>query len=200
MLTWLVVGLGNPGPTYVGTRHNIGFMVADELATRAGVKWGKARGARAEVASATFGSSGWGVVAATDVVKVVLAKPMTFMNNSGDAVAPLVRANRTSLDKVIVVHDEIDLDVGGLRAKFGGGDNGHNGLRSIRARLGSGDFYRVRIGVSRPPGNRDPIDWVLGRFPAAQSAEVQLSIASAADAVESLLLDGLAATQNHFNR
>jgi len=194
-----VVGLGNPGPTYARTRHNVGFMTVDELAVRARVRWTKARGARAEVATTTLGASGWGQPG-LDNISVVLVKPQTFMNNSGDAVAPLANFHRTPLDHIVVVHDEIDLDVGGLRVKLGGGDNGHNGLKSLRARLGSGEYYRVRIGVSRPPGSRDPIDWVLGTFPSAQAEEVKLTIAEAGDAVESLLRDGLAVTQNRFNR
>lgn len=198
MVTWLVVGLGNPGPQYSRTRHNAGFMVVDELAARAGLRWVKARGARADIASTTFGQDGWGQVDQSGV-KVVLVKPMTFMNNSGDAVAPLMRLNRVSLEHLIVVHDEIDLGDNTMRVKLGGGDNGHNGLRSLRARLGSGDFYRVRIGVSRPAGNRDPIDWVLGKFPASQAEDVKLTVAQAGDAVESLLRDGLAITQNRFN-
>lgn len=196
--TWLVVGLGNPGPAYARTRHNVGFMTVDELASRAGVRWAKGRGARAEVATTTLGAAGWGQPG-VDNVKVVLAKPQTFMNNSGDAVVPLANFNRVPLNHIVVIHDEIDLDMGGLRVKLGGGDNGHNGLKSLRARLGSGEYYRVRIGVSRPPGNRDPIDWVLGAFPSAQAEDVKLSIAKAADAVESLLRDGLAITQNRFN-
>ena len=186
--SWLVVGLGNPGPAYARTRHNVGFMSADELGRRAGARWTKARGARAEVMTATLEDQ-----------SVVLAKPQTFMNNSGDAVAPLIRMNRVPFDRLVVIHDEIDLDFGTLRVKFGGGDNGHNGLKSIRARLGSGDFYRVRIGVSRPPGDRDPIDWVLGTFAASQSEQLKLMLGEAADAVLSLMRDGLAVTQNRFN-
>ena len=195
---WLVVGLGNPGPTYARTRHNVGFMTADELARRAGARWTKARGARAEAATTLFGPDGWGAPG-PQAAKVILAKPQTFMNNSGDAVAPLAGFHRVPVDHIVVIQDEIDLDMGMLRVKFGGGDNGHNGLKSLRARLGSGDFYRVRIGVSRPSGGRDAIDWVLGAFPAAQTEGVKLSVANAADAVESLLRDGLAATQNGFN-
>jgi len=196
---WLVVGLGNPGPAYARTRHNVGFMTADELGRRAGGRWSKARGARAEVVQTLFGPDGWGVPG-PQTVKVILVKPQTFMNNSGDAVAPLASFHRVLVDRIVIVQDEIDLDVGVLRVKFGGGDNGHNGLKSLRARLGGGDFYRVRIGVSRPPGDRDPIDWVLGTFPQAQVEEVKVAVAEAADAVESLLSDGLAATQNAFNR
>ncbi|MCL2653486.1 MAG: aminoacyl-tRNA hydrolase [Propionibacteriaceae bacterium] len=192
-MTWLVVGLGNPGLGYAKTRHNVGFMTADALASRLGVRWKRARGASAEVAEvpgARFGVDG----------QVVLVKPMTFMNNSGDAVAPLARYHKADPEHIVVVHDEIDLDFGGLRIKLGGGDNGHNGLKSLRARLGSGEFYRVRIGVSRPPGSRDPMDWVLGGFPSAQREDLKINIAEAADAVESLLRDGLIETQNRFNR
>ena len=186
---WLVVGLGNPGPAYARTRHNVGYMTVDDLARRAGAKWKKARFVRAEVATISLGNA-----------EVMLAKPLTYMNLSGDAVAPLVRSRRVALDHVIVVHDEIDLATGGLRIKLGGGDNGHNGLRSIRARLGSGDFYRVRLGVSRPAGDRDPVDWVLGKFRASESEDVKTLIGEAGDAVESLIRDGLADTQNRYNR
>ena len=185
---WLVVGLGNPGPAYARTRHNVGFMTLDNMARRAGARWSKARGARAEVAKITLADA-----------EVTLAKPATFMNLSGDAVAALSRIRRVGPDHIIVVHDEIDLELGQLRVKFGGGDNGHNGLRSIRARLGTGDFYRVRIGVSRPAGDRDPIDWVLGSFGASQFEDAKQEIAAAGDAVEALIRDGLAPTQNRFN-
>ena len=192
-MTWLVVGLGNPGLGYAKTRHNVGFMTADVLAGRFGVRWKRARGASAEIAEvpgAKLGVDG----------QVVLVEPMTFMNDSGDAVAPLARFYKVAPEQIVVVHDEIDLDFGGLRVKLGGGDNGHNGLKSVRARLGSGEFYRVRIGVSRPPGSRDPMDWVLGAFPKAQREDLKINIAEAADAVESLLRDGLTETQQRFNR
>jgi len=185
---WLVVGLGNPGPAYARTRHNVGFMTVDDLARRANARWSKARGARAEAVGVQLGGA-----------DATLAKPQTFMNLSGDAVAALSRLRRVPPDHIIVVHDEIDLGLGQLRVKFGGGDNGHNGLRSIRARLGTGDFYRVRIGVSRPAGDRDPIDWVLGSFGASQIEDAKMVIAEAGDAVEMLIRDGLAATQNKFN-
>jgi len=194
-VTWLVVGLGNPGLTYANTRHNVGFMTADELARRAGERWRKARGARAQVAVTTLAALQPG--GAAD--RVVLAKPQTFMNDSGDAVAPLASFYRVDPGHIVVIHDEIDLDLGVLRVKLGGGDNGHNGLKSVRARLGGGEFYRVRIGVSRPPGGRDPIDWVLGSFPASRREDVKLSIGEAADAVVSVLTDGLTETQNRFN-
>ena len=194
---WLVVGLGNPGLGYARTRHNVGFMTADELAGRARLRWKRARGANAQVVTTTLDAL---VAGGAANVHVTIAKPQTFMNNSGDAVAPLARDSRVAPDHIVVVHDEIDLDVGQLRVKVGGGDNGHNGLKSLRARLGTGEFYRVRIGVSRPPGNGDPIDWVLGTFPAAQREDVKLSITEAADAVLSLLTDGLVETQSRFNR
>ena len=194
--TWLVVGLGNPGLGYAKTRHNVGFMTADELAGRARSRWKRARGANAQVATTTLGTL---VPGAADI-DITIAKPQTFMNLSGDAVAPLARSLRTGPDHIVVVHDEIDLDVGQLRVKLGGGDNGHNGLKSLRARLGTGEFYRVRIGVSRPPGNGDPIEWVTSPFPSAQREDVKLSVAEATDAVLSLLTDGLTETQNRFNR
>ena len=195
MTMWLVVGLGNPGPAYANTRHNVGFMTADELASRAALRWARARGANAQVAKTTVSGLGGGN---TDAVWLV--KPQTFMNESGAAVAPLARSQRVAPDHIVIIHDEIDLDLGVLRVKFGGGDNGHNGLKSVRARLGTGEYYRVRIGVSRPPGDRDPIDWVLGGFPPAQREDAKLSVGEAADATVALLTVGLADTQNRFNR
>jgi len=196
--TWLVVGLGNPGRSYQRTRHNVGFMVADELVGRAGLRWRKARAVRAEVAATAYSSAGWNLPAA-DAFQVIFVKPQTFMNNSGDAVRRLIKSNRVGLDHLVVVHDEIDLDDGCLRLKFGGGDNGHNGLKSLRSQLGSGDYYRLRFGVSRPSGSGDPIDWVLAPFPASQAEDLKLSVTEAADAVECLLLEGLEAAQNRFN-
>ncbi len=193
MSPWLVVGLGNPGPAYAGHRHNVGYLVVDELARRTGSGFTVARGLRAETAEARLGLPG------IEVPRLLLAKSGTFMNETGGAVSKLLRYYKLDLDQMIIVHDEIDLDPGQLRVKFGGGDNGHNGLRSIRASLDSGDFYRVRLGVGRPPGRQDPADFLLSNFPAAARESVAVEVNRAADAVESLVTDGLERTQNIFN-
>lgn len=196
--TWLVVGLGNPGPTYAAHRHNIGYLVVDELARRAGLRLSAARGMRAEVCQTRVTARGIGGVGA-DAERIVVAKPRTFMNESGGPTAALMAYHKTSIDRLIVVHDELDLDVGQLRLKAGGGDNGHNGLRSIRKALGSGDFHRIRMGIGRPPGRQEPADYVLSNFAASQRAEVELEVVRAADAIELLITQGLAAAQNQYN-
>jgi PTH1 family peptidyl-tRNA hydrolase len=193
MTSWLVVGLGNPGPAFAAQRHNIGYRVAEELARRMGVRFRAARGIRAEVAEGRVGQPGG------DAVRVIVAKSRTFMNETGWAVTRLLAYHKLQPAQMIAVHDELDIDPGQLRVKFGGGDNGHNGLRSIRASLGTGDFYRVRVGVGRPPGRQDPADFLLSNFPASTREDVEVEISRAADAVESLALLGLDRTQNTFN-
>ena len=193
MLPWLVVGLGNPGPTYASHHHNVGWHVVDELARRLGLRFAPTKGIRAELAEGRLGSPG------ADSPRVVLAKSRTYMNETGTPVAGLLGYHKIPPDRLIVIHDELDIDPGQLRVKFGGGDNGHNGLKSIRRSLGSGDFYRVRIGVGRPPGRQDPADYLLSNFPAADRASVAVEVARAADAVESLVNDGLERTQSTFN-
>ena len=184
---WLVAGLGNPGPGYAGNRHNAGFLVADLLAARMGIRFraGKYQAAVAD---------GW--LAGR---QVTLAKPMTFMNASGGPVAGLAGYYRLPLSQLVVIHDELDLPFGTIRLKLGGGDNGHNGLRSLTTSLGSRDYYRVRFGIGRPPGRMDPAVFVLRDFSAAERKELPLLVDRAADAVEALLADGLAAAQNAFH-
>ena len=198
MSAWLVVGLGNPGPTYANTRHNVGFMVADELARRASGSFAAPRGLRAEVCEPRLAASGMGGVGA-DAQRVVLVKPRTFMNDSGLAVGKASAFYKIAPERTVVVHDELDLDLGQLRLKRGGGDNGHNGLKSIRAALGTGDYYRVRFGIGRPPGRQEPADYVLRPIPASVRPDVEIEASRAADAVEALLSDGLADAQNRFN-
>lgn len=193
MTSWLVVGLGNPGPAFAAQRHNIGYRVAEELARRMGVRFRIARGIRAEVAEGRVGQPG------ADTARLIVAKSRTFMNETGWAVTRLLAYYKLQPAQMITVHDELDLDPGQLRVKFGGGDNGHNGLRSIRASLGTGDFYRVRVGVGRPPGRQDPADFLLSNFPASTREDVEVEISRATDAVESLALLGLDRTQNAFN-
>jgi peptidyl-tRNA hydrolase, PTH1 family len=193
MSSWLVVGLGNPGPAFASHRHNVGYRVADKLARRMSVRFSVLRGCRAEVAEGRIGP------AASEAPRLVLAKSRTFMNETGWAVTRLLSYYKLAPAQMIVVHDELDIEPGQLRAKFGGGDNGHNGLRSIRKSLGSGDFFRVRIGVGRPPGRQDPADYLLSNFPAGVREAVEVEITRAADAVESLVLIGLDKTQSAFN-
>lgn len=186
--SWLVVGLGNPGPTYAGNRHNAGFMVADVLADRMGGGRFKRHRGRAEVIEGRLGAD-----------RVVLAKPRTYMNESGGPVAGLRDFFKVPLDHIIVVHDELDIPYGAIRLKLGGGDNGHNGLRSITKSLGSRDYLRVRFGIGRPPGRMDPATFVLRDFSAAERKELALNVERAADAAEALIQSGLAAAQNSFH-
>lgn len=198
MPTWLVVGLGNPGPTYAATRHNVGFMVADELVGRARASFTAPRGMRADVCETRLAPSGMGGVGA-DAQRVVVIKPRTFMNDSGAAVAKACAFFKVSPDHVVAVHDELDLDFGQLRLKSGGGDNGHNGLRSMRASLGTGEFHRVRYGIGRPPGRQDPAAYVLAPIPTSLRTDYGVETSRVADAVEVLIGEGLAAAQNRFN-
>ena len=183
----LIVGLGNPGPRYAGNRHNIGFLVADELADRVGGKF-KAHKSGAEVVE--------GRLAGT---RTVLAKPRSFMNLSGGPVAGATKFFKVAPESVIVIHDELDLPYGTVRLKRGGGDNGHNGLRSITKSLGTKDYLRVRFGVGRPPGRMDAADYVLKDFSGAERKELAYFVDFCADAVEALVQDGLEAAQNRFH-
>jgi peptidyl-tRNA hydrolase, PTH1 family len=190
---WLVVGLGNPGPAYAAHRHNIGYVVVDELARRLGIRFSAPRGMRAEVAEGRLGPIG------PDAVRVILAKSRTFMNETGGAVAGRLNYFKITPSRLVVVHDELDIDLGQLRSKVGGGDNGHNGLKSIRKSLGTGDFYRVRFGVGRPPGRQDPADFLLSNFSASERDSLAVEVERAADAVESLVTVGLDRTQSAYN-
>jgi PTH1 family peptidyl-tRNA hydrolase len=184
---WLVIGLGNPGPQYAGNRHNVGFMVLDALARRGGNSF-KRNKARADILETRLSGE-----------RAVLAKPHSYMNESGGPAKSLRDFFKTPVEHLIVVHDELDIERGTLRLKLGGGDNGHNGLRSLRQSLGSGEFYRVRVGVGRPPGRQDPADFVLRDFSAAERKDLGVQIERAADAIETLIADGLAAAQNAYN-
>jgi PTH1 family peptidyl-tRNA hydrolase len=198
MSTWLLVGLGNPGPTYASHRHNAGYRVVDELARRAGVRFTGAGQLRAEVAQTRLAASGMGGVGA-EAEQIVLLKSRTYMNESGVAVGKALSYYKVPPERMVVVHDELDLDFGQLRLKFGGGDNGHNGLKSIRRSIGTGDFFRARFGVGRPPGRQDPADYVLSPFPSALADDLAVEVDRCADAVEALLTLGLDATQSRFN-
>ncbi|MEV8359387.1 aminoacyl-tRNA hydrolase [Microbacterium sp. NPDC076895] len=182
---WLIVGLGNPGPQYERTRHNIGQLVVDELARRRGQGF-RSHKANARVAEAWLRPGG---------PKLVLAKLNTFMNVSGGPVAGLVQFYGIPPERVVVVHDELDIPFDAVRLKIGGGHGGHNGVRDVAKALGTPDFPRVRVGIGRPPGRQDPADWVLQQFPASTREELALAVSDAADAVERLVDEGLLAAQ-----
>lgn len=190
MEPFLVVGLGNPGPAYRGNRHNVGFMVLDLLAGRVGGRF-KAHKGRADVVEARLGP--------LPAPRVVLAKPKSYMNESGGPLASLRDFYKVAPEQLVVVHDELDLPYGTLRLKRGGGDNGHNGLRSITKSLGTREYLRVRFGIGRPPGRMDPADYVLRDFAAAERKDLEFEVDRAADAVEALVRDGLDAAQNRYN-
>lgn len=190
---WLVVGLGNPGPSYAGHRHNVGYLVVDELAARMGSPLRAHKSGRADVVEGRLTPPG------APGPRVVLARARCYMNQTGGPVASLAAFYRVRPDHIVAVHDEIDLPFDSLRVKLGGGDNGHNGLRSMRSALGTGEFHRVRVGVGRPPGRQDVADFVLSDFSAAERKELPLSVNDAADAVETLVAEGLPATQQRFN-
>ena len=191
---WLVVGLGNPGPAYAGHRHNVGYLVDDVLAQRMGSPFRAHKSGRADVVEGRLGPVG------AETPRVVLARARSYMNESGGAVSTLAKFYKVPPERIIAVHDELDIPYGALRIKLGGGDNGHNGLRSMRSSLGTGDFYRVRVGIGRPPGRQDPADFVLSNYSATERKELEINVVEAADAVESLVADGLEKTQQRFNR
>lgn len=184
----LVVGLGNPGPQYAKTRHNIGFMVADVLAARIGAPFKLHKKSGAEVVTGRLGGR-----------PVVLAKPRCFMNESGKQVGPLAKFYSVSAGDVIVIHDELDIDFGKIRLKLGGGEGGHNGLRSVANALGTKDFQRVRIGIGRPPGRKDPAAFVLENFTATERNEMPTICELAADATEALIELGVEPAQNRVH-
>ena len=185
---WLIVGLGNPGPQYETTRHNIGALLTDVLVDRISSKFSKSSKLRADVAEGRFGST-----------RVVIAKPHSFMNESGGPVKLLCNYYKVPLEQLVVLHDELDIDFATQRYKLGGGDNGHNGLKSIRSALDSGEFLRVRLGIGRPPGRQDPSDFVLKPFSGAERKALTDFFENAADGVETLVTQGLLKAQNDFN-
>lgn len=184
----LVVGLGNPGPDYAETRHNVGFRVVELLAARAGGGRFSKHRTNADVLEGRLTGR-----------RVVLAKPRTYMNVSGGPVSGLAKYFSVPVEDLVVVHDDLDLGFGVIRLKRGGGEGGHNGLRSISSSVGTRDYLRVRFGIGRPPGRQDPADYVLKRFSGAEHKELDLAVDLAADAVEALLADGLEPAQNRFH-
>ncbi|MFG2053706.1 aminoacyl-tRNA hydrolase [Micromonospora sp. NPDC048930] len=187
---WLVVGLGNPGREYAGNRHNVGFMVADLLAGRLGGRFGRHKRAVAEAAEGRLGFGG---------PKLVLVKPLTYMNLSGGPVVALAQFHKIPPGRVIAVHDELDIPYGQVRVKCGGGEGGHNGLRSMSKSLGTKDYVRVRFGIGRPPGRQDPADYVLSDFSSSERKELDFLVDRAADVVESVITKGVEPTQNLYH-
>ena len=185
---WIIVGLGNPGPEYAGNRHNAGQMVLDLLAERIGARF-KAHRTRNDIAEGRLSGQA-----------VTLARPRSYMNLSGGPVAALLGFYKLSPERLVVIHDELDVSFGVVRLKFGGGDNGHNGLRSITSSLGTRDYYRARFGIGRPPGRMDPAAFVLKDFSAQERKELPFALDRAADAVEALITKGLAEAQNEYHQ
>jgi PTH1 family peptidyl-tRNA hydrolase len=188
-MTWLVAGLGNPGERYAATRHNLGYRVVEELASRADGRFRKVRFVPVDVCERNEAGE-----------RLLLAKAHAFMNETGPAFASLARKRDVEPATVIAVHDEIDLPFGALRVKFGGSTAGHNGVRSVAGAFRTPEFFRVRLGVGRPTGRRDPADWVLEPFGTREEADVAILVDEGADAVLSIVRDGLARTQDRYNR
>ncbi|KRF23892.1 aminoacyl-tRNA hydrolase [Phycicoccus sp. Soil803] len=192
--TWLVVGLGNPGPKYAGNRHNVGAMVVDELASRAGAKLTSHK-ARASAATVRIGLRPGGAPGPAAVVAV----PSSYMNESGGPVKALMKFFSVEVDRLLVIHDELDIPAGDVRLKKGGGEGGHNGLRSITSAVGTKDYLRVRVGIGRPPGRMDPADFVLRDFGTTERKELPFLLGDAADAAEMVVVEGLVAAQQKYH-
>ncbi|NLG54683.1 MAG: aminoacyl-tRNA hydrolase [Rhodococcus sp.] len=186
--TALIIGLGNPGPQYELTRHNVGFLVADVLADRMGQRFSVHKKSGAETVSGRLAGR-----------PVIVGKPRSYMNLSGRAAAGLARFFSVPTENIVVIHDELDLDFGTIRLKLGGGEGGHNGLRSISQSLTTKDYLRTRVGIGRPPGRMDPASYVLKPFSAAERKDLGVIVEEAADAVELLLQYGLEAAQNRVH-
>ena len=184
---WIIAGLGNPGPAYAGTRHNVGQMVLAVLAERMGARF-KAHRTRNDIAEGRLAGQ-----------LVTLARPQSYMNLSGGPVAALAAFYKVLPERIVVLHDELDIPFGAVRLKLGGGDNGHNGLRSVTASLGTRDYYRVRFGIGRPPGRMDPATFVLRDFTPAERKELPFALDRCADATETLVTKGLAEAQNTYH-
>ncbi len=190
---WLVVGLGNPGPSYAGHRHNIGYMVTDELARRMGSGFRAHKSGRADVVEGRLTPPG------VPGPRVVLARPRCYMNEVGGPVKALATFYKVAPAQVVAIHDELDIPFDTMRVKLGGGDNGHNGLKSMRSSFGTGDFHRVRVGIGRPPGRQEVADFVLSDYSSAERKVLPFVVDPAADAVETLVAEGLEKTQQRFN-
>ena len=188
--TWLIVGLGNPGPNYAKTRHNIGQMVLDELAKEVGGSFKKHSKASAVVVEGRLGFGG---------PKVILMKSLGYMNTSGGPVSAIAKFYGIDPGHVIVVHDELDIPFDTIKLKIGGGEGGHNGLRDITKALGTKDYYRVRTGIGRPPGRMDTADFVLKPFSSTEVKTLPFLISNATDATVMLIKEGLQATQQRYH-
>ncbi|GAA2235557.1 aminoacyl-tRNA hydrolase [Rarobacter faecitabidus] len=191
---WLIIGLGNPGSKYAHNRHNIGQMVADDLAARIGATFSAHR-SNAKVAEGRLGVLPGGAPGP----RVILAKPSTYMNTSGGPVSSLAKYFDVSPDRILVIHDELDIPFEAIRAKVGGGEGGHNGLRDITKALGTKDYVRLRVGIGRPPGRMDVADFVLKDFSATERGSVPFLVDAAADAAEMIVTEGLLATQQKYH-
>jgi len=190
-MTWLVVGLGNPGEKYAATRHNVGQMVIDELISRHSIKLSSHK-SRTDIAAFKLGVG-------VDAHPVIVAKSKSFMNETGGPIKALANFYSIEPKNIIVLHDELDIPFAAIRSKIGGGDNGHNGLKSMTSAFGTADYYRVRLGIGRPMGEQDPADFVLKAFSKVEQKDLGEFIVRGADVVESLIKDGLERTQTAFN-
>ena len=190
-MTWLVVGLGNPGDQYVATRHNVGQMVVDELAKRHKIKFSSHK-SRTDVAAYKLGVG-------VDAHSIILAKSKSYMNESGGPIKALASFYSVEPANIIVLHDELDIGFAAIRSKISGGDNGHNGLKSLTSSFGTAEYYRVRLGIGRPMGQQDPADFVLKQFSKEEKKDLAEFLDRGADVVESLIEKGLDLTQSKFN-
>jgi PTH1 family peptidyl-tRNA hydrolase len=190
-MTWLVVGLGNPGDQYAATRHNIGQMVIDELGKRNSIKLSSHK-SRTDIAAYKLGVG-------VDAHSIILAKSKSYMNESGGPIKALANFYSVQPENIIVLHDELDIPFAAIRSKIAGGDNGHNGLKSMTSAFDGPDYYRIRLGIGRPMGQQDPADFVLKAFSKVEQKDLAEFIDRGADAVESLISSGLELTQQNFN-
>jgi len=190
-MVWLIVGLGNPGDDYAATRHNIGQMVVDRLATRHRAKWSTHK-SRTEVAAFKIGVG-------IDAASIIVAKSRSYMNESGGPISALAAFYKVPPSQMIVIHDELDIPFGAIRTKVAGGDNGHNGLKSLTSVFGTPEYFRIRMGIGRPQGQQDPGDFVLKQFASAERKALDEFIERGCDALESLITSGLEITQQNFN-
>jgi PTH1 family peptidyl-tRNA hydrolase len=190
-MTWLVVGLGNPGDQYAATRHNIGQMVIDELAKRHSIKLSSHK-SRTEIAA-------YKLAVGADSYSIILGKSKGYMNETGGPVKALANFYSVEPQNIIALHDELDIPFSAIRTKIAGGDNGHNGLKSLTSAFGTPEYFRIRLGIGRPMGEQDPADFVLKAFSKVEQKELGGFISRSADAVESLITHGLELTQQNFN-
>lgn len=190
-MTWLVVGLGNPGPEYSATRHNVGQMVVDVLASQYRVKWSTHK-SRTDVAAFKIGVG-------ADAESVIIAKSKSYMNESGGPIKALASFYKVEPAQIIALHDELDIPFAAIRSKLGGGDNGHNGLKSLTSAFSTADYFRIRLGIGRPIGQQDPADFVLKAFSSAEKKGLEEFLTRGSEAVESLITKGLDVTQQNFN-